>query len=469
MSGYFSHAYFIPEIILIVTAIGILAFISINKLSAGREHTIAISGLITALIVHFIFRPFGLHGIFSNLLIRDAYGQFIKVSILLMSGIILIFFRQNPESSSKQASGRFVPILILIIAGCIMGTANHLVELFMALQLIDITGFLIAKIENDNQNAILTAWKDMIFNLITSMLMLMGIGLMYRITGSFFISEISKNLTTLVQLNFPIIFSVVLILFGFTHSISGIFRLHWRLKIYQAIPVPNRLLLLTIPQFVEIAALIRFLSVGLAQISDVRVISLALGLFAIITLIYPTFLLIKTHDSINIIGLTSMTQVGFGLLAMSTLSPAGNVAVLFHQLVFIINLIAISTIELTSASDQGHVRPVQIIFLASLIGIPLTIGFPAKYRVLSNLVRPEAWYYFLLVIGIGAAAGLFIGFTRLLRQDSIYPSHAFRLPEPAPKTMNVLRITLLLIIIGGGIFWTPLTNYIQSVVTFHIP
>lgn len=469
MSGYSSLSYFIPEILLFATAIGLLLIISYKKISTGIEFSVISIGLISAMLALACTPHSESHGIFSNLLVWDSYGQLIKIFLTIIAGAVLIIYRQNRKSPSIPSNDYGVPFLILVFGAFIIVSANHLIALFVALQLIHIAGFLIAQIANDDHISSIAAWQDFIFMLITSLIMLMGVTLIYSATGTFKISEIGRILSALTRLDFPLIFAIAMILFGFTYSVTGIFRLQWTLKIYRTIPASNRLVLLTIPQFAEIAALIRLFNFNPGQISEAQPVSLALGIFAVATLTFPILWLMKKHDPVDIFNITATAQIGFGLLALGTLCPTGNVAALFHQLVIIISLIAFTAGELIPESNKKYTRLIQIIFLASLIGIPITAGFPAKYLVFSSLVKQAPWFYFLLAIGIGSAALMLIGYGRLVRQNISAQPHPLRSPGHGAKTITILRVVLLLALIWGGIYWTHLTNYIQSILTFYIP
>jgi len=465
MTNFHSLGYFIPEIVLFLTALALLIISVVNQLSLRLEKFAVGASLCLALLALGLIRPTVSHGIFSNLLVWDAYGQFIKIcSIIITIFIFIIYLHEQNHTTVTELCFVF---LILVVAIFIAVSANHLLVLFLAIQIINIAGFLLAHFPDSSRKNDAVGWHDLIFSLTAGLVMLMGITIIYGTTGTFFIAETGRILRTGADLNISLIIGFVMVMFGFIHTISGVFRLHWTVKINRNLPVCSRLLLTTLPQFAEIAALIRLLNSGFGAISDPQPIFLAVGLSAGMTVIYPIFWDVKEHKSIDPVNVASLSQTGFSLLALCTLTLSGYVAAVFYQIAFIGCLIALATGELLTI--QGEKRPGQIVILASLIGVPLTAGFSAKFIVFSNLVRPHAGYYFLIGTGLISYVLMFIGYGRVIRQCTVESDRSVLTPLKGERLIFSIRVLILLSLICGGIFWTPLTDYIRAVMIFGVP
>ncbi|HPC36067.1 MAG TPA: proton-conducting transporter membrane subunit [Candidatus Marinimicrobia bacterium] len=469
MSNSQSIIYFIPEIILFITVIGFLLLTTFVKLSDRQKYLLICLGLIISLLATFISHSSEEHGLFNNLLVWDSYGQFIKTVILSIALIILILRWQEICSETGTVTEFGIAFLLLISAALVTVTANHLIVLFITLQIVHLSSFLIVQDRNCGLTDINVSWHDLIFDIIASLIMLMGIAMIYSVTGTFFIAEIGQILSPFARLSFPLILGIALFLVGFSYTISGIFRLNWKLEILRTTPAPDRLLILTMPQFIETATLIRLLRVGFGTVGDLKPLTLMIGIFAVLALLYPIFWLMRSRSATDIMIVSSVAQTGFGLLALSAGNLSGDVAALFYQIVLVLSLIAFTTGEILTTTDETHSKSGQLIALASLIGIPLTAGFPAKYLVFVSLLRSNPCSYFFIVAGIGSAALLLIGYGRLVRQIIVQGGPFSYFPGKGKQLTFLIRILIILLLIIGGFYWTPLTDHIQSIMVFCLP
>ncbi|MFH1213081.1 MAG: proton-conducting transporter membrane subunit, partial [Candidatus Neomarinimicrobiota bacterium] len=287
-----SIAYFSPELILLATVLGIILITTyLNIWQKVGTPLIGLS-LGIALIKLVVLRPDTTHGIFYNLLVWDPFGRFLKICLVLMAiGLFSIITRDRRTKPIITAEFGFL-FCCMIFAALVTVSANHLIVLFIALQIINLTDILISQRNNSNPEIITSGWHDLIFQVFSGMVMLMGIVLIYGITGSLYIANIGRMLAVQPGLKFPVTMAWVMILFGFTHSITGVLRLHRDLRSGPVTSEPVRLISLTIPQFAEIGVLIRLIEVGFGKIADQRPLFLTLSLFAVIAIVYPGWLAI---------------------------------------------------------------------------------------------------------------------------------------------------------------------------------
>jgi NADH:ubiquinone oxidoreductase subunit 2 (subunit N) len=100
MSNLPSLAYFIPELFLLLASLATLLTATDSRHAQKKLNIIlGLSLLLTLVAIVFIrpVRPDESHGIFSNLLVWDAFGRFVKLSMILMAGaIFIIFLREKP-------------------------------------------------------------------------------------------------------------------------------------------------------------------------------------------------------------------------------------------------------------------------------------------------------------------------------------------------------------------------------------
>ncbi len=456
----------IPEIVLLVTILMILATTSLRRKATRLANQWAIAGLGISLLIILLTHALP-HGIFSNYIVYDSYGRLIK--IIAISSAILIFILYYHEPIATTASATYIDstALILLLTICISGSSNHLIVLFFTLQIINIAVFLINQVTNPRHVAILAAWSDLIFSLAAGMISLLGIIIIYGMTGTFFISEIALRFSANPHLSKPLIIAFAMFFFGFTRTMTGFFRLHWTVKILRQQPVFSQMITSTLPQFAEIAILIRFLNTGLASFQHLASLSALLGIFGMMMLWYPIPWVFKYQNSEDRLNILSYSQTGFSLLALCTLGSNGYVAALFFQIVYIGSRLTLATGEILGPDHEN--LPGQIFSLASLIGIPLTAGFSAKYSVFNSLFINYPGYYFLIMAGLIAYIFMFVGYGNLIQVNILKKPLKISLFPENRHLVYLIRLILLLFILAGGIYWSPLTDYIRESLTFWIP
>ncbi|MFH1214744.1 MAG: proton-conducting transporter membrane subunit [Candidatus Neomarinimicrobiota bacterium] len=392
-----------------------------------------------------------------------------KICLVLMAiGLFSIITRDRRTKPIITAEFGFL-FCCLIFAALVTVSTNHLIVLFIALQIINLTDFLISQRNNSNPEIITSGWHDLIFHVFSGMVMLMGIVLIYGITGSLFMADIGRMLAIQPGLKFPVTMAWVMILFGFTHSITGVLRLHRDLRSGPVTSEPVRLISLTIPQFAEIGVLIRLIEVGFGKIADQRPLFLTLSLFAVIAIVYPGWLAIKNRNLRDTLNISGLAQTGFSLLALCALNSSGNSAAIFYEIIFVFGAIAYVAGEIVTDKGRDLAMPGQLVFLASLAGIPLTAGFAAKYLVFSSLAGNDPGKYLLIAIGIFGYALMFVYYGRLIRLNANVLHGSFRLSIQADRLIFVLRMFILIAIIFMGVNWTPLREHICSIMVLCIP
>jgi NADH-quinone oxidoreductase subunit N len=464
-----SLAYFIPELFLLLASLATLLTGTDSRHAQKKINSIlGFSLLLTLVAIVFIrpVRPDESHGIFSNLLVWDAFGRFIKLSMILMAGaIFIIILRERRQSPPYPVEFSTIFMIILFATFCLSAT-NHLIVIFISMQIMNMATFLIIQTDGSSRETFEAAWRDLIFNIVAGLSMLMGTAILYNATGTFFISEIGQLLSRQSGFNFALIFAIILILFGFTHSITGFIRIHWIMNISRAMPVSFRLLLNILPQFAEIAVLIRLANVWFGNYLMVQPMFCILGIFACLMLIYPGFKILKADNPTDIVSLTALSQTGFSLLALSVMRNEGYIAVLFFQMAYILSLIANEAGKFSNGAEK---RTVQIVFLASLVGVPLTAGFSAKYLVLTSLMKNHLVNLILMAVGLLGYILMFIGYGRIIRENIQIQTPSFSFPRRGERLVFILRTSIFVLIIWGGLYWTPVTNYLSTVLVFGIP
>jgi NADH-quinone oxidoreductase subunit N len=194
----------------------------------------------------------------SDVLVLDPLSQWFKpfaIFATLISAIMsLQFFKPNEEY--------FAEFLVLLLAAClammILGSAQDLFTLFVALELLTITFYILVAFQRKDAACLESGLKYLIYGAFSSGIMLYGITLLFGITGEFRLSELHRQLE-LFQHSAIIKLAILLVWVGLAFKLAA-FPFHWWAPdVYEGAPTPTVALLSTGSKAAGIVVTIRFL------------------------------------------------------------------------------------------------------------------------------------------------------------------------------------------------------------------
>jgi NADH-quinone oxidoreductase subunit N len=189
-----SLSLFKPETTLVLTFILALIFDLIFKKSKNIAGYIAITGLVISGL--FLLQQTGVNNItFANQLVIDSFGQFMKFIILCSSLIIVIFsFKSNELQNVYTKTGEYFTLIIGMTFGMflLIGSSN-LIMIYLAIETMSISSYVLAGYTREVKRASEASLKYVIFGAVSSGIMIYGISILFGLTGSLNLFEISAN------------------------------------------------------------------------------------------------------------------------------------------------------------------------------------------------------------------------------------------------------------------------------------
>lgn len=198
-----SLPFFRPELALCVTIV-LLLFVRIFK---GGEYIpsffIALLGSITALILAFpvegveSWTTMPRQEIFTGMLVYDSLTAFVRIFLLSFVVLFVILSRLTGIADSKDGQDYYVLVLGATLGMCIMASANHMMMLFMGVEMASVPSFVLAGIVKGRQRSSEAALKYVIYGAGTAGVMLYGISLLCGVLGSAHLPTMAASLTDL--------------------------------------------------------------------------------------------------------------------------------------------------------------------------------------------------------------------------------------------------------------------------------
>lgn len=314
----------------------------------------------------------------------------------LLSVVVLLFFAYKKIKKDPTAPFElYLTVLVQLLGTFIVVQASSYITLFLGIEIISITSYILAYFGNDAK-AKISAMKYFLFGAFSSALMIYGISWIYGITGDYLIHGSPRPITTNFDISFYYL-SLTCLYAGIFFKIAAIPFHWWTPDVYKYLPNSLLIILSLLPKIAGIVALYHihlhftfFQHFGTISEKYLFVVS-------IITMLMGNLITLRQNHFKSFFAFSSIAQTGL-LLAFI---PSLNQDTLFFYLSFYvfmnIGLLAIyesfvtteQDTELQQLSGLGHKSPLlgicMLIAVASLIGIPPFVGFLGKIFLVKAL------------------------------------------------------------------------------------
>ncbi len=353
--------------------------------------------------------------IFSGTFVLDTMGSTFKVFIMGFAIIALVYTRHYLKAHELLRNEYFILALMSILGMMVMVSGHSLLTLYMGLEIMSLSLYALIASARNRSVAIEAALKYFVLGAIASGLLLYGMSMIYGITGSLDIAQISNfaRASTLASqqtliLNFGLVFLVI----GVAFKLGAVPFHMWVPDVYQGSPTSVTMFLSTVPKIAAIALLIRLLIDGLGDLQHYW--SDLLMIIAVLSIALGSLVALMQSNIKRMLAYSTISHIGFVLLGFVTGVVEGYGAAVFYVLVYILmSLAAFGSIivlnkngfEADQISDyQGLSKHspwfalIILVVMLSMAGVPPFIGFYSKLFILQQVIAEG--YVILAVIAV---------------------------------------------------------------------
>ena len=348
-----------------------------------------------------------------GVIVADNFGLFVTM-VLVIVGMLTIMFSSAVVRRNGVPEGEYYALVLFALAGMIMmATANDLLVIFIALEILSLAVYVLTGIRRDDPRGTEGAFKYFLLGAFSSAFFLYGIAFTFGLSGSTRLDRIGAYLAAQSMSDNPLILIAVgLLLVGFAFKISAVPFHMWTPDAYEGAPAVVTGFMST---GVKAAAFAAFTRVFLSAFEPFSVdwAPIVWGL-AVATMILGTVVGVAQSNVKRMLAYSSIAHGGYLLVGLVAANQVGKAAILFYLLAYAVtNLAAFGVIALLGARDSPndglrdftglwYTRPalaaLMTVCLLSLGGLPPTAGFIGKWYIFSAAV--SAGYYGLAVIGV---------------------------------------------------------------------
>ena len=344
---------------------------------------------------------------------------------VLICGIVLVALLLSldtlPEDSHHQ--GEFYALVVFGAVGmCLLTGAVELLVVFIALEISSISTYILAGYRKNTSRGPEAAIKYFLLGSFATAFLLYGVALIFGATGTTQIYEIARLAPSAPNHAF-ILAGLALMLVGILFKVSAVPFHIWTPDVYEGAPAPVVALLSTAPKAAAFALLLRVVYELVPTLHALW--APLLWIVAVLSMTVGNLAALRQQNVKRMLGYSSIAHAGYLLAALAGVGTTGIAAASFYIAAYAaMNVGILAVITLVSGYDEELpmiedyrgliyrsplLGSLLIFFLASLIGIPFTGGFFAKFYSFSAAVDGGAiWLVIIGLLNSGLAAAYYL-------------------------------------------------------------
>src|SRR3954471_8299710 len=392
-----------PEIFLLIA----VSIILIADLYVKDENRIVTYGLTQAALVGTIFITWMWAArepvyTFSGMFVDDLMSDVLKLIVLLSVMLVLAYSRAYLGSRGLFRGEFFVLVLFATLGMMVMISANHLLVLYLGLELMMLSIYSIVALQRDSAIATEAAMKYFVLGALASGMLLYGMSMIYGATGTLEITELAQLIGD-GNVNWPVlIFGLVFIIAGLGFEL-GVVPFHmWVPDVYEGAPTAVTLFVSSVPKVAGFAIIMRLLGQALGADQLTEQWQQMLVVMAVLSLVIGNLTAIVQTNLKRMLAYSTISHMGFVLLGILAGDENGFSAAMFYVVIYVLmNLGAFGMLLLLSRAGfeaekledfrgLNQRSPwyafIMLLIMFSMTGIPPTVGFYAKLAVLQALL-----------------------------------------------------------------------------------
>ena len=463
-----------PEISVVALALIIIGV----DLSTQRKGVLSLTSLLgltvpiglTLVLWNDIDANGNLIGVFNSITITK-FSLFFKLLILTSTYLVIMASGDLPNSMRKLKA-EFLGLILLSASGMmLLASVNEFISIYVSIELstlplVALSAFLMTSRSSE------AGLKFLVLSGISSSLLLYGMLIIYGVTGSTYLNEISvviKEATTLGTPfgNTSMLLGVVLIIAGIGFKVSAVPFHMWVPDVYEGAPTHLIAFLSVASKAIGFAILLKILYIAFPSFESDW--SMLFAIIAVTSMSIGNVVAITQTNIKRMLGYSSIAHAGYIMVGIASVAsgiqhggePSGPSSVLFYLVAYSAsNLAAFFAIASISNSTKSykiddlagiwHRSPlpslVLLISLVSLIGLPPTGLFIGKIFLFTAAIQSNlTWLAVAGVINSVISAYYYLKPIRVMfmpESDNLEPVSLRIIPTAAILIAGIIVIAL---------------------------
>ena len=466
----FEYGLLLPEFILVGAAAAVLmidAFRSDLRISRNLLPAVTILGALVAGVASLLFIDRDPTD-FAQLIAVDDYTTFFRI-LFIATLIAIVLGSYEFVNRHITHQGEFYALLLVSTVGAIyMAAARELLTAYISIELLSFSLYVGVSLAKNDTRSGEAGLKYVLLGGVASAMLLYGLSLIYGTTGTTTYDGIAAALEGGVVGTPAFLLGLAFLVAGLGFKASAVPFHMWTPDAYEGAPLPITAYIAATSKAATFALMLALFGTALEPAkADWQWM---LASLAVATMVVGNLIAIQQTNIKRLLAYSSIGQVGFMLMAITTVSDASGTALLLHLAGYLITNLAVFIAVIAFynrtgseeiedfrglAETQPYLALVITTGLFSLSGMPLLAGFVTKF-VLFQAAAEEGFLWLATVAVIMSTVSLYYYLKVIRQMYVIEPAEGqearWRLTPIAYLTTGVLFLGIFLV----GLWATPI-------------
>lgn len=394
----------------------------------------------------------------------DEFSASVGVICLLGTLAILFSFKYAQKELPAVRLPYYYTLLLLNLTGMIgFVVTGDIFNLFVFMEILSLSGYALVAVSGQH-TAEMAAFKYLIMGAVSSLLVLFGIGLLYSLTGSLNMADISKQLAGAPHA--PAMLALAALAAGFMVK-AALFPLHiWLPDAHAIAPSPISAVLSGLVVKTGLLGMVRIYQIYYgARVLDLSSFNTVLVWLGAISIVMGAFFAIFQEDIKMMLAYSTISNIGYIVMGLGLASPYGVIGaavhIFNHALIKATLFLGAGALiyrtgyrNLRDLRGVGRSMPLTTAAISvgaiSIVGIPPTAGFLCKwYIALGAIEAGRPVFGVALVFG---ALFIFVYYIRMINtfyfQEPVHEEILHVTEPPLTMLVPVLILAALCLVMG---------------------
>ena len=350
---------------------------------------------------------------FGGMFVSDGYSTFFKL-IFFVNVVLSVLISIKYIVIEKVNHGEYYALILFSTIGMmIMASAADLIVLYLGLELMALSTYVLAGFIRHSVRSNEAALKYFLLGAFSSAFLLYGISMIYGLTGTTNIPAIALYISEKGLAGNPaLLLSVILFTVAFGFKIAAAPFHMWAPDVYEGAPTSITAFMSVGPKAAGFAVLGRVFMVAFASVKvDWAAILIPIS---ILTMGVGNIVALSQTNIKRMLAYSSIAHAGYALLGIIAGNNQGLASMMNYLMIYaFMNIGAFAVIimlrsegfmgeDITDYEGLAKTHPLaaalMLIFMFSLTGIPPTAGFIGKLYIFMSAIN--AGYTWLVVIAV---------------------------------------------------------------------
>ncbi|MGA2869475.1 MAG: NADH-quinone oxidoreductase subunit N, partial [Verrucomicrobiota bacterium] len=324
---------------------------------------------------------------FNGSFVEDPLALFFKRFFLVAAILVLFLASEFADRISAGISEYYSLVIFALVGMLFAASANDFVMLFVSVELITITFYVLVSFQKNRMVSLEAAIKYLILGALSSAFLVFGIALIWGTTGKLNFNDLAQVSGQFLD-NKIFLIGVLFVLVGLGFKISAFPFQIWTPDVYQGAPTPTTAFLAIGSKAAGFVLLLRVLLVAFPEVTVHW--KCLLIIISATSILYGNLCALPQRNLKRLMGYSSISHAGYLLLGVAALSASGEAAVLYYLAGYLFTIMAaffvialvmrhLADEDVSALAGLNQRSPLlattMTIAMVSLGGIPPLAGF----------------------------------------------------------------------------------------------